>query len=148
MLLFSAASALIAALALQGSGPTSMTRSGEAGTAAEQIVQRQLEAYNRHDVEAFAATYSDDVEIVQHPGIVRVKGKAALKAYYGPFLQRLKPIARVPHRTVMGDRIADVEAITVGGAEHCCAVAIYQVKNGLITRVDLVASDDFMRSRN
>ena len=140
-------SLMFGALALQGAAPAGMVRSGEAGTAAEQVVQRQLEAYNAHDIDAFAATYSDDVEIVQHPGIVRAKGKAALKSYYGPFLQRLKPVARVPHRTVMGDRIADVEAITLEGTEYCCAVAVYQVKSGLISRVDLIASDDFMKAK-
>ena len=138
---------LLAAYFAQASAPPAMTRSGEPGTAPEQVVQRQLEAYNRHDLEAFAATYSDDVEILRHPGIVEFKGKAALKAGYGPLFERVKPKARVPHRTVLGDRIADVEAITIAGTEHCCALAIYEVKDGLIRRVDLIASDDFMKPK-
>ena len=122
-------------------------RSGETGTAAEAVVQRQLEAYNRHDIEAFTATYAEDVEIISHPGKVEMKGKAALRSVYAPLFAQMKPTARVPHRTVMGDRIADVEAITLAGAEYCCALAIYEVKDGLIRRVDLVAADDFMRPK-
>ena len=137
----------LAIVSAQAAPPPAMIRSGREGTPAEQVVQRQLEAYNRHDIEAFAATYSDDVEIVRHPGAVQSRGKAALKTQYGPLFDKVKPKARIPHRTVMSDRIADVEAISVGETEHCCALAIYEVKDGLIRRVDLIASDDFMRPK-
>jgi hypothetical protein len=49
----------------------------------ESVVLRQLEAYNAHDVEAFAATYANDVELFDFPAALREpKGKDALKAYY------------------------------------------------------------------
>lgn len=126
---------------------TPTARSADASAAAEQVVQRQLDAYNSHDIDAFAATYAEDVAIYAHPGRLMAQGKSALRAAYGPLLQQLRPIARVVHRTVMGDQVTDVETITAGGREHCCAVAVYKVENGLITRVDLIASPNFMRER-
>jgi hypothetical protein len=139
--------ALFTMAAAQSPAVPPMARSGPAGTAAEDVVQRQLDAYNRHDIEAFAATYADDVDIVRPPAKVDIKGKAALRATYARLFAQLKPTARVPHRTVMGDRIADVEAITIGGTEYCCALAIYEVKGGFIRRVDLIMSDDFLKPK-
>lgn len=34
---------------------------------AEAVVQRQLEAYNARDLEAFVAQYADDVELYRPP---------------------------------------------------------------------------------
>ena len=146
-MLSSSTAVLLAALLVQGAATPPAQRSGPEGGTAEQVVQRQLEAYNAHDIEAFVATYSDDVEIVRHPGKVDIKGKAALRAQYAPLFQRVKPTARIPHRTAMGNRIADVEAITIDGTEYCCALAVYEIGDGLIRRVDLIASDDFMKPK-
>jgi hypothetical protein len=109
----------------------------------EAVVQSQLDAYNAHDLDAFAATYADTVQIFRHPGQPMLQGRAALRALYGPLFQA-GPKARLVHRQVLGDQVADVEAITLGGREHCCALAIYKVEGGLITRVDFVAAADFM----
>lgn len=132
-------------LALQTAGPAAMAQSESTPLSAEQIVQRQLDAYNTHDLDAFVATYADNIEIFRHPGEPMLKGQAALRASYGPLFAQAKPAARVTNRTVMGDQIVDVEAITVGGTEHCCAVAVYKVANGRIVRVDFIAAPDFMR---
>ena len=46
-------------------------------------VQRQLEAYNAHDVERFAAEYADDIQVFRLPATVPVlSGKAAFAEHY------------------------------------------------------------------
>jgi imidazolonepropionase-like amidohydrolase len=102
----------------------------------EAVVQRQLEAYNRGDVEAFAATYAEDVELFDlgaDPKPTR-SGRAALVATYGPMLARLKPQAAIASRTVTGSFVTDHERVTVNG-NILDAVAVYQVEKGLIRRV-------------
>ena len=41
-------------------------------------VDKQLDAYNNRDIDAFAATYHDDVEIHAFPGGLQYQGKDKL----------------------------------------------------------------------
>src|SRR5688572_28715534 len=45
----------------------SPTGSVQPSSAAEQVVQTQLDAYNRRDVSAFVATYATDAKLYAHP---------------------------------------------------------------------------------
>ena len=48
-----------------------------------QVVQRQLEAYNNRDIDAFMALFSDDATLLSFPGDqVLAKGKAQVKEVY------------------------------------------------------------------
>jgi uncharacterized protein (TIGR02246 family) len=51
-------------------------------TEAEAIVQRQLEAYNARDLEAFLACYADDAKLWRAPDTITESGKEALRARY------------------------------------------------------------------
>ena len=51
--------------------------------AATEVVQRQLDAYNRRDLDAFAATYSEDVVVFRIPALEpALTGKAQLAEFY------------------------------------------------------------------
>ena len=54
------------------------------------IVDKQLDAYNNRDIEAFAATYHDDVEIHAFPGGLQYQGKDKLIERYGQKFASLK----------------------------------------------------------
>lgn len=104
---------------------------------AEAVVQRQVEAYNRHDIAAFAATYAPDVELYElgaKAGTPFLSGRDRMATDYGPFFAKAKPRATIVSRTVTGDFVTDHERV-VAGAETIDAVAIYQVERGLIRRV-------------
>lgn len=104
----------------------------------EALVQRQLEAYNAHDLEAFAATYADDVEIFDLPGAAaRQKGKADLRTRYGALFQRLPQLrCHAAYRIVEGPFVIDQEVCRqTPQARPVRATAIYQVENGRIRRV-------------
>lgn len=109
----------------------------EPGDAAA-LAQRQLDAYNAHDVEAFAACYSEDVRIVRLPGGEPVaEGREALRALYGDLFRR-EPGRRAEllARMTCGRFAVDHERVTAApGAEPRFAVAIYEVEDGLIRRV-------------
>ncbi|NWJ40730.1 MAG: nuclear transport factor 2 family protein [Geothrix sp.] len=115
--------------------------------APQPVIQAQLDAYNRHDAEAFAATYAADAEIVElATGALLAKGTAAIRAFYAARFQANPTLhAEVLHRVLQTPFVLDQERITgvllvPGGAERppLTAVVIYEVKDGRIARAWLV----------
>ena len=101
-----------------------------------QLAQRQLEAYNAHDLEAFAACYHPQVEVRDFPaGTLRLEGIAAFRERYAEVLARPGLRAEVLQRIAQGSFVIDEERV-VGLREGVVpAVAIYEVAEGLIRRV-------------
>ena len=111
------------------------------------VIQGQLEAYNRHDAEAFAAAYAPEAEIVElATGTVLAKGTAAIRAFYAARFQANPRLhAEVLHRVLQIPFIVDQERITgvlsaPGGVERpaLTAIVIYEVKGDTIARAWLV----------
>nr|WP_199066838.1 nuclear transport factor 2 family protein [Chromobacterium sp. ASV5] len=113
-------------------------------TAAERIVQAQLDAYNARNLEAFAACYAEDVKVYRLPSMAQVlSGRAALAEHYASqrfHLPRLH--AALLHRIVQGKRVIDHEDVTLDGDNRLRAVAIYDVNaDGLIAAVWFVDAE-------
>ncbi|WP_115461454.1 nuclear transport factor 2 family protein [Winogradskyella aurantiaca] len=104
----------------------------------EVIVQQQLEAYNSGDIEAFMATYSDDIKLFRFPNTLMSEGKAPMRQQYGSMFASIKDLnAEIVNRTVIGNKVIDKEKVTANGNVFY-AVAIYEVTNGLISRVTFI----------
>ena len=104
---------------------------------AESLAQRQLDAYNAHDVDAFAACYAEGVEVRRLPGGESVaEGREALRALYGDLFRRLPGRrAELLGRIACGAFVADLEKVTDGpGRPPRRALALYEVEGGLIRR--------------
>lgn len=126
---------LLTAGAVQG-----LAQTAETDTTAEALAQRQLDAYNARDIDAFAACYAEDVEIYDR----RKSFKEPLYTGRAKLYQRYKQMfARLPdlHCTLV-NRIA--EGAIVIDHEHVVfekdkppvkAIAVYEVRGGLIQRV-------------
>jgi hypothetical protein len=113
---------------------------------AEAVVQRQVEAYNSFDIDAFLATYAEDAEIrFDAPGQA-LRGREALRAFYAPGFSRRDTTVRIGHRSVLGDTIVDEEHVTIRGRETCCAVIVYKVANGRIASALLFASPQLLQA--
>ncbi len=105
----------------------------------EALAQRQLDAYNARDLEAFCAPYSDDVQIVGLDGKEQARGKEAFKSRYRDRFQKLTALhCQLVKRMVVGNFVLDEEAITGTGGDPIHAVAIYEVKNGKIAVVRFI----------
>ncbi len=104
------------------------------------VVQRQLEAYNAQDMDAFLATYAPDCQICDLNGAVTQNGREEIRARYAAmFAQFPENKARLVHRMSLGDVVIDHEDVVRGpNGPRLEAIAIYTVKNGLIARVDFV----------
>ena len=125
---------LAGALALQAA--VLIPASSVAAETPEAIVQRQVDAYNAGDVQAFADAYADEVELFELGADSKpfLRGRAALIAEYGPMFAKAKPKATILHRIVGGAFVTDHERV-VAGTQTVESVAVYQVENGKIRRV-------------
>jgi len=109
-------------------------------TSAEAVVQRQVDAYNAFDIEAFLAAHSETAEVRFDAGGQVLKGRAALRSFYEPGFRRRDTTVRIGHRTILGNTIVDEEHVTVRGKEVCCAVLIFKVTDGKIGSVEVFLS--------
>ena len=104
------------------------------------VVQRQLDAYNAQDLNAFLETYAPDCVICDLNGAVTQNGRDEIAARYSAmFAQYPQNKARLVNRIHLGDVVIDHEDVTRGpDGPRLEAVAVYTVRNGLIARVDFV----------
>jgi hypothetical protein len=101
------------------------------------LAQRQLDAYNAHDLEAFLACYADDVEVFELPSMSCIlRGTDALRGRYGPYFAQHQPRARLAsERLVLGTMAIDPEDVVRADGSRLQAIALYHVDGGLIRRV-------------
>lgn len=103
----------------------------------EAVVQRQLNAYNARNYQAFISAYSEDVELYNYPNQLIGKGMDALKRYESFLANTPNLYCEIKKRIVLGNKVIDQEHVRAGtGTIH--AVVIYEVMNGKISRVTFI----------
>ena len=77
-------------------------------------VQRQLDAYNAHDLERFVAEYTEDIQVFRPPAAEPVlSGKTAFAEHYAKNRFTLPNLhAEVVNRMVAGSTVVDHERVT------------------------------------
>jgi uncharacterized protein (TIGR02246 family) len=109
--------------------------------APEVLVQKQLDAYNARDMEAFLATYADNAELFDFPAVPRTSGKEAMRKRYQTRFADTTLHAVIAKRIVMGDTVIDHERIQLTlpeGPGVMEAVAIYEVNGNQIAKVTFI----------
>ena len=104
---------------------------------ASRVVERQVGAYNRRDLEGFIALFAPNARLYAFPDKLMFEGHEALRAVYGKlFSEAVGLNARVTSRLVQGRFVIDQE-ITSGmpGKPAVAGVAIYEVTDGRVSRV-------------
>ena len=102
------------------------------------IVQRQVNAYNDRDVDRFAKTFAEDVEVFSLPsGKLSVQGRAALRERYAGFFENTPDLhCHVVNRIAEGRFVTDHEHVRgMRGRDVVKAIAIYEVVGRTIRRV-------------
>jgi hypothetical protein len=108
------------------------------------VVQAQLDAYNRKDIDGFLDAYAPDAEQYALHGESMAKGHAQMKARYLERFQEPQLHARLLSRTVVGDTVVDHECITrnfpegLGTIEMLC---IFEVRAGKIRKASFATGD-------
>jgi uncharacterized protein (TIGR02246 family) len=109
--------------------------------AAAAVVQRQLEAYNAQDLEAFLATYADDAVVTFASSGQVLDGKPAIRERYATLFRKYpQNRARIAERrTEGGGVVLDHELITGRAPDRPDPWDVgwvrYEVDGGLIRRV-------------
>lgn len=107
------------------------------GRMAAATVDRQIAAYNAHDLEGFLATYADSIAVQNLGDTVAVEGKAALRQSTEEWFTRAPQVrSEVLNRMVMGPFVVDHERLT--GAPDGApleVVGIFEVRDSVIRRV-------------
>lgn len=101
------------------------------------VVQRQLDAYNARDLDAWAATYSDDAEQFLLHGATLAKGRAAIRARMAERFNDPRLHARLVHRIAMENTVMDHEQVTrtlPEGVVEVEMICLYEVSSGQITK--------------
>jgi hypothetical protein len=100
-------------------------------------VERQVEAYNAGDVEAFVSCYAEEVGFEDAEGTVQTVGRDVMRKQYSEFFEQCPNLrAEIPTRIRVGSYVVDEERVGgfPGGDVH--VVAIYRLdQDGLIDRV-------------
>lgn len=101
----------------------------------EQIVQRQVNAYNARDIDAFINAYADDVEVFNFPDILIMKGKEAIRSHFSTVLESTPNLyCEIKRRIVLGNKIVDREKVRYGD-QFSDVIAIYEIHDSKITKV-------------
>jgi hypothetical protein len=114
---------------------TSSEVSTVAQSSPEAIVEAQLGAYNRRDVEAFLSYYSDDARLFDGPDRLTESGKDQLRIRYTRSFANRDIRATIVKRIVFDRFVIDHERITGRPDGPFEAVAVYEIKDGKISVV-------------
>lgn len=105
---------------------------------AEQVVQRQLNAYNARNIDAFLDTYSEDVEIYGEDGKLLMKGHDQMRSGYAGMFERVTNLyCEIRNRIIINNKVIDHEKVRFND-RFLDAVAVYEVNNGKITKVNFI----------
>ncbi len=101
----------------------------------EVLAQRQLNAYNLRNLEAFLEPYAEDVEIYNYPDELVYTGKETMRKNYGPMFTNTPNLhCELLGRIVQGNVVIDKERVQFGNT-ILQATAIYHIENGKIKKV-------------
>jgi len=101
-----------------------------------EVVQRQLEAYNACDLDAFSATYSANIRIWRMPSVEpAIVGLEKLREVYRARFSSPGLHAEIVNRIVIGNKVIDHERVVGIEANPVEAVAVYEVASQLIQAV-------------
>ncbi|GAB5476156.1 MAG: amidohydrolase family protein [Maribacter sp.] len=104
----------------------------------EQVVQRQLNAYNARDIDAFMATYADDIKLFDYPDTLTSSDRKKMyEGYRAMFANTPNLYCKVQERIVLGNKVIDKEFVRFG-ENFLEAIAIYEVIDGKITKVTFI----------
>ncbi len=99
------------------------------------VIQRQLNAYNFRNIDAFLDLYADDVEVYDYPDTLLYKGKEAMRTGYSQLFNKTPNLhCELLNRIVNGNIVIDKERVQFGD-KQIDAVALYQIENNKIIKV-------------
>lgn len=103
----------------------------------ETVVQKQLDAYNARDIEAFMEVWAEDAQYYAHPSTLLADGAAAIRERHVLRFQEPNLHGLLVKRVVLGNTVVDYEKVTrtfPEGPGRLHVVAIYEVTGDRISK--------------
>lgn len=100
-------------------------------------LRRQLDAYNRRELEEFVACWAQDAHMFGWPDTLLADGAAAIRERHRERFADTGLHARLVSRTCIEEMVVDREVVTrafESGLGSADVLAIYEVADGLIRR--------------
>ncbi|MFK4440747.1 hypothetical protein ABH944_000866 [Caballeronia udeis] len=100
-------------------------------------VQKQLEAYNARDVEAFMQWWADDCEYYEFPSRLLASGANEIRERHVARFSEANLSGKLITRMSVGNMVVDQEVVTrtfPDGPGEIDVIAIYEVENGKIAK--------------
>ena len=110
----------------------------------EDVVSRQLDAYNAKDIDAFMATWSATALYFEHPSLLLASGAADIRERHVARFQEPDLYGELISRMVIGNQVIDQEKVTRNfpdGVGQVDVVAIYEVEAGKIARAWFISGN-------
>ena len=100
-------------------------------------VQKQLDAYNARDIDAFLEPYSDTVKIYTYPNRLTLSGKENMRKGYGAMFENTPDLhCTLINRMVLGNTVIDQEyVIRQKNGPVTQVIAMYKIAHGKIQEV-------------
>ncbi len=109
----------------------------------EDLAQQQLDAYNKRDIDAFIAPYSDSVKVYNFPQQLMFTGKHIMKEQYGKMFEQAVDLhCTLVNRMVEGNTVIDQESVVFQkGSPPAKVFAVYKIKDNKIAEVYFIRPD-------
>lgn len=111
----------------------------ESASGAVRLVEAQLEAYNKQDLEAFLLPFSDTIRLYDHPDELWCEGKEAMREVYQKLFERTDHLhCAIQERIALGNTVIDHEKVSMlfgDQQKEIEVIAIYKIRDGSIVEV-------------
>jgi uncharacterized protein (TIGR02246 family) len=112
-------------------------------TTSSDVIDRQVAAYNRRDIQGFVACYAPDAKVMQPDGSTLASGRDQICSVYGGLFENSPNLrTEIRNRIEVGSVVIDEEFVTgfvlPGRRAELHAAVVYHVANGLIQGAQLV----------
>jgi hypothetical protein len=100
-------------------------------------VEKQLEAYNAHDIDSFMEWWAEDAQYYEFPSRLLANGAAEIRERHVVRFREPNLFGRLINRLSVANLVIDQETVTRAfpeGPGEVDVIAIYEVENGKIAK--------------
>lgn len=101
------------------------------------VVNKRMDAYNKHDLKSFLETYAENVEVFTYPTKSLAKGKKHLESIFEPMFKEGAVQVTIHTQLENDSYVINHETVEYLG-KKTKYLSIYKVENNLITEVRFV----------
>ena len=113
-------------------------------TLPEEVVRRQLDAYNAKDLVTFMTTWSETAQYYEHPATLLAGSAAEIRERHIARFEEPDLFGELISRVVIGNKVIDQEKVTRNfpeGIGQIDVVAIYEVDEGKIAKAWFISGN-------